>query len=249
MAEEKKAPAYVSDEPAPALPPIQVLADKPKRRIPLWLIIMFVICAWLSGMAIMVIYFLAAQKQKTETVPVVVPHVVTATPSKPTVALQKQTNSSKNIYTNTQYGYTLEIPTTWRALESDNVTWLYDGAAKTKEPPSPYAFGRVTVKYEDKTEQKIMPWFDLKYPQGEGRASTPVKKKTYVNAQGVETLETDTLDPDGWLRYYFIANGQVVSLSFNITTDAEVNKTLQVIYGQIIDSITVIPPSVPTKSS
>ena len=255
MAQSKEAPAYISEPPPAPLPPIQVLTDAPppkkKFPIPLWMIILIVVCFWLSGMATMAVIFLGNKNKATEvqtqpTPQSVVTVVITETPA-PQKTTQKIVNS-KRILTNNQFGYSIETPATWKTEDDGKQFWTYEEGATSRFEPQPYLFGRVLISYGSQTEFKIVQWFDLQFPPEFGDKKAPIKRKLYVNKNGVEMLETDVPDTNGRLRYYFIANKQIVTLSFNTTEDAEVNKKLQVLYGQIIDSVAVIKPSAPAPA-
>lgn len=224
MAEAPPPPAYVGNEPPPPVPPIQVVtAEKPKKKfpIPIWLVILFVVGLWLSGMAIFAIYFFLGKNTPKETDSVapaqqpVITVIITETPA-PANTFQKQASKPVRILNNAQFGYTLEVPDTWKLEEESPKVWLYDSAATAKDQPSPFPFGRLLIQYEHTSDQKIITWFDLTYPQNMGLSHVPVKKKLYTNPGGVEILETGIEAPSGRLRYYFNANGQIVTLTFKI---------------------------------
>lgn len=251
MPEEKPAPAYVGQEAPPPLPPIQVLTDPPppkkKLPIPLWMIILIVVCFWLSLMATMYIYFIAKkdrdkQGEDAQTKlyqQAIVTVVITETPI-PKKTVETVVNNRK-ILTNNQFGYSVETPDSWKTEDGGQQFWTYEGTAQSRNLPQPYYFARVVIEYPGQTKFKIVQWLDLQFPPEFGDKNAPVKKKLVTNKNGVEMLETQVNDPDGRLRYYFIANGQIVSLTFNTTDQEEVNKRFQPLYGQILDSIKLIP--------
>jgi hypothetical protein len=91
MPEDKPAPAYIGNQAPAPLPNIKVLTDplppKKKLPIPLWMIILIVVCFWLSGMATMAVIVLgnknralqeAAEQQSAPQAVVTV--VITETP-------------------------------------------------------------------------------------------------------------------------------------------------------------------------
>lgn len=258
MPEEKPAPAYVGQEVLPPLPPIQVLTDPPppkkKLPIPLWMIILIVVCFWLSLMATMYIYFIGKKDRDTEATEAlqqkmalpVVTVVITETPT-PQKTVQTIVNNIR-ILTNNQFGYSIETPDSWKTEDAGKQFWTYEATATNKFEPQPYNYARVVIEYPGQTKFKIVQWLDIQYPPEFGDKKAPVKKKLVTNKNAVEMLETQVNDPNGRLRYYFIANEEVVSLTFNTTDQDEVNKRLQPLYGQILDSIKLIPVTKPSEA-
>jgi hypothetical protein len=258
MPEEKPAPAYVGQEAPPPLPPIQVLTDPPppkkKFPIPIWMIILIVVCFWLSLMATMYIYFIGKRDRDKQGEDVqtklyqqaIVTIVITETP--PPQKTVQTVVDNRRILTNNQFGYSIETPDSWKTEDVDRQFWTYEGTATNRSEPQPYNFARVVIEYPGKTKFKIVQWLDIMFPPEFGDKKAPVKKKLVTNKNGVEMLETQVNDPNGRLRYYFIANEEVVSLTFNTTDQDEVNKRFQPLYGQILDSVKLIPVSQPSEA-
>jgi hypothetical protein len=252
MPEDKPAPAYIGNQAPAPLPNIQVLTDPPppkkKLPIPLWMIILIVVCFWLSGMATMAVIVLGNKNRalqetaEQQSAPqAVVTVVITETPI-PQKTVQTIVDS-RRVLTNNQFGYSLDTPALWKTEDMGKQFWTYEEGATSHSDPQPYNFARLLVEYESETKFKIVKWFDLKYPPEFGDKKAPVKRKLYVNKNGVEMLETSVNNPNGRLRYYFVANGQVVSLTFNTTESEEVNTRLSPLYGQIIDSVKILKPA------
>lgn len=250
-------------EPTVAVPPVTVppvneqppakQKKKQKLHFPLWLIIILVVGFWISTLSTIGIIVLGERERKAQEAieerigMAPVPGTEEATTLPDSGELQTTPNQSQSVagltypYMNTTYGFKIEYPVGWRQEEIPNGAIMYEAQARTWELPRPYVYGRVIVRAEEQSSADVVAWFDERFKDEPD--SAPLKRKLYTNQHNVPLLETVTTDVRfGRLRYYFVVNGTVISLSMNIPDDESINKKLQVTYGTIIDSVQLSAP-------
>lgn len=224
-------PSPFATEPELDIPPAVVFNDPPpksKSKLPIWLIILFVIGLLLSLSITAFIVFSRTQKPTSTARPRTV--VITTTPlptqEVPSASASAQQAPAVKRYTNDEFKISFEYPAEW---DADN----------TSIPPAFFgASGAVYTKYEDNTVNDIDTWFEEKYP--EGAPDAPKLVTTYTNKNKVLLLQTTVQSDIGPLKYFFKSGTQVISLSFSTSNDPNIDKSRLVIYGRIVDSLTTL---------
>lgn len=139
---------------------------------------------------------------------------------------------------NGKYGFSIKYPKSWKITEVFEEVIIHEG--ENPSIPAPYQFGRITFSDQgDIQGDNLEHWFDLKYyPEKLGidlpSTSRPDKEQIFENENGVELLKTSFFSNIG---YYFVSQGKVVMITFNLTYDEEKNNELTSLYDEIIQSL------------
>lgn len=213
-----------------------------KRRIPHWLILLTVIGFWLSALATLSIFILSRQEERKAAAASAKQDGMDAEAERAGAVSAKFSAPTPmpQIYTDTAVGFEIGYPADWRQVHASNAVYLHDDAADSYDIPRPYRFGRVIITHEEASPLPVDEWFKSKFSND---PEAPVLKRAITNAHGVVLLETAAKDPENRLRYYFSANGHIISLSMNVTSLQFTNRNLEQLYPAIVNSLKVGSPS------
>ena len=228
--------SLVTDSELNIPPPLVLLNEKPKKKFPLWLIIVLLIGFTLS-IGTTTFLFLSQPRANQQVAPIIPTVIVTATPAPAMEIIQEgQTLSSpeptksriiptiyQGKYRNQELQFSLEYPQEWQQ-SAQGVYVIYEGSG-----------GKMYIGQDTNTDLDIETWFDSTFAEAE---NAPVKGTLFTNRNGVIILESTVQDEQGPLRYFFITpTNTVASISFTISDNQQSNRALQVIYGKILESI------------
>lgn len=206
-------------------PPIVLQEEKPKSKfpIPIWLIVLFIVCMIMSVSATAFIIISKNQEAEKKDRAQQQTIFVTSTPI-PTTPITP--TPAENMYESTEFKYKLEYPKDWTKNTDSGVDVLEGDGVK------------VYLGVSGTTEKPLEEWFDEAFSTLDG---APVKGITFTNKNNITFLQTSVSSPQGPLRYYFISsNDYVVSLSFTTSDDEAVKNKAKIIYGKMLDSVTVL---------
>lgn len=218
---------FGNTDPELDIPPPVVFNETPKKKlpIPLWLIIL-IIAGFLISFFITAIIIINGSKSQAKYQSKTV--LVTATPqpdmqNTTSGESQQKTATGSILFSNPELGISLEYPPDWKKDDSQ-------GQLSFIGPN-----GSVSIAIEASTDKDIKSWFTEHYKD---HLEPPKAGETHVNPAKITFLQTTIDSKTTPLRYYLVSsNKKVLSITFSISEDANINKNLQVIYGRIIDSV------------